>query len=313
MKLHDALRKIFKLFGIAVLKEKRLVFLLADYKAFDDFPAMKQVMEAIVTGRYGRELCLRSADDDSADYELYTEYLRKSLVRVQRFRKEFAQYATDSISFALGLLDSVKEPQDHGFDPRRTDSDAADDNFADAEDPEHASETAPASPQDRSDVQGKGPLSAVQGGTGSDGVSHDAGDLESLRKAAERGGVKAQLELGDKYCTGDGVTRDYREAQKWYLKAAEQGSAEAQNSLGYMYDAGRGVRQDYNEALRWYRKAADQGNAAAACNLGNMYYSGQGVRQNYGEAYLWYKEAADLGSDSAAGNLKYMQGAGLVP
>lgn len=133
MKLHDALRKIFKLFGIAVLKEKRLVFLLADYKAFDDFPAMKQVMEAIVTGRYGGELCLRSADEDSADYELYTEYLRKSLVRVQRIRKEFARYAADSISFALGLCDSVNEPQDHGFDPYRRDSDDADDVSGDAE------------------------------------------------------------------------------------------------------------------------------------------------------------------------------------
>ena len=133
MKLHDALRKIFKLFGISVLQEKRLVFLLADYKAFDDFPAMKQVMEAIVTGRYGRELCLRSADDDSGDYELYTEYLRKSLVGVQRFRKEFARYAADSISFALGLCDSVNEPQDHDFDPYRRDSDDADDVSGDAE------------------------------------------------------------------------------------------------------------------------------------------------------------------------------------
>lgn len=133
MKLNEALRKIFKLFGIAVLKEKRLVFLLADYKAFDDFPAMKQVMESVATGRYGRELCLRAADDDSADYELYTEYLRKSLVRVQHFRKEFAQYATDSISFAIGFLDSVKEPQDHGFDPYRRDSDDADDVSGDGE------------------------------------------------------------------------------------------------------------------------------------------------------------------------------------
>lgn len=130
MKLHEALRKIFKLFGIAVLKEKRLVFLLADYKAFDDFPAMKQVMEAIVTGRYGRELCLRVADDGSADYELYTDYLRISLVRVQRFRKEFARYAADSISFAIGFLDSVKEPQDHGFDPYRKDSDDSDDDVS---------------------------------------------------------------------------------------------------------------------------------------------------------------------------------------
>ena len=313
MKLHEALRKIFKLFGIAVLKEKRLVFLLADYKAFDDFPAMKQVMEAIVTGRYGRELCLRAADDDSADYELYTEYLRKSLVRVQRFRKEFAQYASDCISFAIGFLDSVKEPQDHGFDPRRPDSDDADDDFADAEGPGHAPETANVAPQDRSVVTGESPVSAVQGGSGPDDASHYADDLESLRKAAERGDVKAQVALGDKYCTGDGVTRDYREALEWYLKAAEQGNAEAQNSLGYMYDAGRGVRQDYAEALRWYRKAADQGNAAAACNLGSMYYSGQGVRQSYGEAYRWYRVAADLGSASAAGNLKYMLGAGLVP
>ena len=313
MKLHEALRKIFKLFGIAVIKEKRLVFLLADYKAFDDFPAMKQVMEAIVTGRYGRELCLRAADDDSADYELYTEYLRKSLVRVQRFRKEFAQYASDCISFAIGFLDSVKEPQDHGFDPRRPDSDDADDDFADAEGPGHAPETANVAPQDRSVVTGESPVSAVQGGSGPDDASHYADDLESLRKAAERGDVKAQVALGDKYCTGDGVTRDYREALEWYLKAAEQGNAEAQNSLGYMYDAGRGVRQDYAEALRWYRKAADQGNAAAACNLGSMYYSGQGVRQSYGEAYRWYRVAADLGSASAAGNLKYMLGAGLVP
>ena len=232
---------------------------------------------------------------------------------VQRFRKEFAQYASDCISFAIGFLDSVKEPQDHGFDPRRPDSDDADDDFADAEGPGHAPETANVAPQDRSVVTGESPVSAVQGGSGPDDASHYADDLESLRKAAERGDVKAQVALGDKYCTGDGVTRDYREALEWYLKAAEQGNAEAQNSLGYMYDAGRGVRQDYAEALRWYRKAADQGNAAAACNLGSMYYSGQGVRQSYGEAYRWYRVAADLGSASAAGNLKYMLGAGLVP
>ena len=32
MKLHEALKKVFWQFGIAVLQEKRLIFILADFK-----------------------------------------------------------------------------------------------------------------------------------------------------------------------------------------------------------------------------------------------------------------------------------------
>ena len=46
MKLHDALRKIIREHGTAVLGEKRLVFLLMDFRAFDDCPAMRRVMLA---------------------------------------------------------------------------------------------------------------------------------------------------------------------------------------------------------------------------------------------------------------------------
>ena len=48
MKLQDALKRIFREFGMNVLKEKRFVFLLSDYKAFDDYPAVKQIIKAIV-------------------------------------------------------------------------------------------------------------------------------------------------------------------------------------------------------------------------------------------------------------------------
>lgn len=48
MKLQDALTKIIREFGMSVLREKRLIFLLSDYKAFDDYPAVHQVMRAIV-------------------------------------------------------------------------------------------------------------------------------------------------------------------------------------------------------------------------------------------------------------------------
>ena len=65
MKLQDALKKIIKEFGMSVLKEKRLVSILADYKVFDDYPAAKQVMKSIVEDGYGKELCRLGMDGSS--------------------------------------------------------------------------------------------------------------------------------------------------------------------------------------------------------------------------------------------------------
>ena len=118
MKLHEALRKILKQFGTSVMQDgKRLMSMMADFHAFEDYPAMKKVMGAVFTGRYGKELFTRAADDESGDYMLYIGYLRQSLVQILHFREEFASYAVDSVSFALGLRSSVAEPQDHGYGP----------------------------------------------------------------------------------------------------------------------------------------------------------------------------------------------------
>ena len=79
MKLHEALRKILKQFGTSVMQDgKRLMSMMADFHAFEDYPAMKQVMGAVFTGRYGKELFTRAADDESGDYELYIGYLRRA-------------------------------------------------------------------------------------------------------------------------------------------------------------------------------------------------------------------------------------------
>ena len=122
MKLHEALRKILKQFGTSVMQDgKRLMSMMADFHAFEDYPAMKKVMGAVFTGRYGKELFTRAADDESDDYRLYIGYLRESLVQILHFREEFASYAVDSVSFALGLSSSVAEPHDNGYDPCRQD------------------------------------------------------------------------------------------------------------------------------------------------------------------------------------------------
>ncbi|MFT7133358.1 MAG: hypothetical protein ACI81O_002074 [Cyclobacteriaceae bacterium] len=51
---------------------------------------------------------------------------------------------------------------------------------------------------------------------------------------------------------------------------ADNGSADAQFSLGYMYETGDQVTKDKREAIRWYKKAAAQGSNAAKEKLSKL-------------------------------------------
>jgi TPR repeat protein len=95
------------------------------------------------------------------------------------------------------------------------------------------------------------------------------------------------------YRHGWGVTKDHKEAYRWYRKAAKQGLAGAQLWLGIMYGKGQGVTRDYKEAYRWYRKAAKQGDAWAQYGLATLYANGHGVPQDFAEAVRWLRKAAD--------------------
>ena len=53
MKLHEALRRAVREAGVSVLKDRKLLFLLSDYRAFDEYPAMRQVMKAVADRRKG--------------------------------------------------------------------------------------------------------------------------------------------------------------------------------------------------------------------------------------------------------------------
>ena len=120
MKLHEALRKVIRHFGVNVIEEKRLMSFLADYKAFDDYPAVKEVMRAIATGDSGKKICLAADGSDEEFLRLASE-IKEKLIREQSFKEEFARYAVDSISYALGIPSSatVAEPNDHGYDAVR--------------------------------------------------------------------------------------------------------------------------------------------------------------------------------------------------
>ncbi len=57
--------------------------------------------------------------------------------------------------------------------------------------------------------------------------------------------------------------------------AAEQGDAAAQYNLGTLYFNGQGVPKNYAEAEKWFRLAANQGNAMAQTALNRLYRNPQ--------------------------------------
>jgi TPR repeat protein len=91
------------------------------------------------------------------------------------------------------------------------------------------------------------------------------------------------------------------------VKKAEAGEAGAQFDLGYCYDKGKGVTKDYKEAVKWYAKAAEQGNVDAQYNLGSCYFSGEGVTKDYQEAVKWFTKAAKQGSPEAKKQLELLK------
>ena len=223
MKLQDALRKVIRLSGMAVIQDKRLLDCLSDYRAFDEFPAVRPVMSAIAEEGYGKELFSHAADESDADYLRFADELKNTLCVRKNFRKEFAVYAVDCISFALGLVSSVKEPDNQGYDPAgsRSGSDVQCGS-------RHAGQRYP---EDAESLYRQG--LAYKNGDGVDWDDEKA--VKFFSEAAEQGHAEAQYQLGYAYQHGIGVERDDDEAEKWYNKAAENGNSDAMEAVDRLY------------------------------------------------------------------------------
>jgi TPR repeat protein len=76
---------------------------------------------------------------------------------------------------------------------------------------------------------------------------------------ARKGDSTAQLNLGQMYRLGTGVTANDKEAVKWYSMAAKQGSETAQYNLLLMQKEGRASREDLSLAFQGQGQAAKIG------------------------------------------------------
>ena len=89
--------------------------------------------------------------------------------------------------------------------------------------------------------------------------------LAQLKPLAESGQPLAQVLLGLMYYESKGVSQDYGEAFKWYLRAADQGEPVAQLGLGFMYGAGQGVQQDLVQAYMRLTLCLNDSQVGANC------------------------------------------------
>ena len=113
-----------------------------------------------------------------------------------------------------------------------------------------------------------------------------------LLKAGELGSLEAQRDLGALYATGDWTgPRDAVRAAEWYRRAAERGHLGAEYNLGFMYLLGEGVQANPSEGLRWLRRSAEQGDEHAMRLLADVYRNGYySVSADPMEAKLWHEK-----------------------
>ena len=118
------------------------------------------------------------------------------------------------------------------------------------------------------------------------------------------GDAASMADLGWVYYNGDGATRDYQQAEKWFKKAADLGNANGMSGMGSIFLEVRGTPEADKKAFAWYQKAAAAGDTYGMYSIGYMYEYGRGVPQDKDLAITWYRKAANLGNQYAKDGLK---------
>ena len=118
---------------------------------------------------------------------------------------------------------------------------------------------------------------------------------DRLKIASRQNHIRAQVELGSLYITGDGVPCSPKDAFALFRSAAEQGDAEAMCYIGRMYLNGDGTEQSDKKAFRWLSEAKEKGETDALSCLGFMYHEGKGCEKDIDKALECYIAAAEAG------------------
>ena len=121
----------------------------------------------------------------------------------------------------------------------------------------------------------------------------NAEEVQMEMARARAGDAAAQRQLGTRYLTGTGVSRDPTQAQIYLERAAEQGDPLAEFNLAYSLLKGLAGEPDHTRALRLFERCATVHGMPGAYNaLGAMYWNALGVPADRKKAREYFEEAA---------------------
>lgn len=126
MKLQEALKQLISQFGEDIVGDIKLANLLADFNAYGEYPAMKQIFKDSQKAGYGEKLLEAYRKDKKTAIEKALDYSQE-FAKVSKYKQDLVSYGFDSILFGLGCLSNINEPLSKGFDPYSK----ADDNILD--------------------------------------------------------------------------------------------------------------------------------------------------------------------------------------
>lgn len=101
VEFHDALKDVISREEPGIIKEKRLVYILDDFKVFDNYSSTRYILKAIITGGYSDSLL------KIGKWDISVVSLIHNCVIGTGFQKNMVNYVFQSLAYALGYIDKV--------------------------------------------------------------------------------------------------------------------------------------------------------------------------------------------------------------
>lgn len=121
--------------------------------------------------------------------------------------------------------------------------------------------------------------------------THPRDVLDQLRFLADCGSPMSMIYIGIAYRNGHGITKDPKQAEKWFRQAADFGSILGLYELGRLYL----TQKKFEDAHQTLRFAAAAGYAPAIYLMGRLYIFGQGVEMDIPKGMSLLEEASAWG------------------
>lgn len=121
-KLNTGIKTVFSTNGTNTLCSIILANILADYGAYEEYPATKIILRDLLSNDFGVKI-YNTFNSNTQDARKAIDDIRIDFQKNTSYKDDFVKYVFDSISYGLGLITDIEEPITNSLDPFENESD----------------------------------------------------------------------------------------------------------------------------------------------------------------------------------------------